>query len=61
MTSSDKPKQPGSTNEPQKQSSATRKVRVLSLAEASERGIPTSNDLIISPLPRTGSKPSRTK
>ena len=61
MTLSDKQKPPGSTNKPQEQSSATRKVRVLSLDEARKLGIPISNDLIISPLPRTGSKGSPTK
>jgi hypothetical protein len=52
MTSSEKPQQPASTERQPGQPSKTRVYRGLSPAEARERGIPTRNDLVISPLPR---------
>jgi hypothetical protein len=52
----DKTPQPVSTEQQPEQSSKTRVFRELSLAEARERGIPIRNDLVISPMPRKGSK-----
>ena len=52
----DKTPQPASTAQQPEQSSKTRVYRNLSLAEARERGIPTRNDLIISPVPRNRDK-----
>ena len=48
----DKTPQPVSTEQQPGQPSKTRVYRVLSLAEARERGIPIRNDLVISPVPR---------
>jgi hypothetical protein len=56
------PEQQASTEQKQEPFSKTRVYRVLSLAEARERGIPTRNDLVISPVPRVkegGLIPSR--
>ena len=54
MTSSEKPPEQASTAQQPEQSSKTRVYRVLSPAEARERGIPIRNDLVISPVPRPG-------
>jgi hypothetical protein len=52
----EQPTQQASTQPAPEQSSKTRVYRNLSLAEARERGIPTRNDLIISPVPRNRDK-----
>ena len=52
----DKTPQPVSTEQQPGQPSKTRVYRELSLAELREHGIPTRNDLIISPVPRKASK-----
>jgi hypothetical protein len=52
----DKTPPPVSTAQPPEQSSKARVFRELSPEEARERGIPIRNELIISPVPRKGSK-----
>jgi hypothetical protein len=52
MTSSEKPPQPVSNQQTQKPLSRTKPWRMRSPEELRQLGVPTRNDLIISPVPR---------
>jgi hypothetical protein len=56
MTSSDKPQPQASTPPSQEQQPGTRRYPVRSLDELKKRGVPISNDLLISPVPGKVSK-----
>jgi hypothetical protein len=54
MTSSEKPQQPASNQQPQKPFSRTEPWRERSPEELRALGVPIRNDLVISPVPRSG-------